>query len=83
MLEKVLGNMGAPIKAWKIMYKAVVQMVIMYGIEIWVFTDVMMAVLEGFHHRISIRIEGMMARRGNGGEWGWSSVDAETEVTGL
>ena len=35
--------------------------------KIWVVTDPMMKVLEGFHHSISRRIMGMMVRRGAGG----------------
>ena len=31
MVAKVLDNMGYPIKAWAIMYKAVVQVVLLYG----------------------------------------------------
>ena len=63
------------------MYKAVVQAVRLYGREIWVVLDVMMRVIEGFHHSIAIRIKGMTARKGNGGEWEWDSVDVVLEVT--
>ena len=41
----MLGNTGAPIKARKMMYKAVVQEVILYGSKIWVVTNTMMKVL--------------------------------------
>ena len=45
MVEKVLGKRGATIKDWAMMYKVVVQAVIMYGSESWVVTDAMMMVL--------------------------------------
>ena len=67
MVSKVLGKTGEPIKSWEIIYKPVVQLVLLYGSEIWVVTDVMMTVLEGFHHRIARRIEGMIVKNGNGG----------------
>ena len=41
------------------MYKAVVQAVLLYGSEIWVVTDVMMTVLDVFHHMIAIWITGI------------------------
>ena len=83
MLSKVLGNMGDPIKSWVMMYKVLVQAVLLYGSEIWLVTDLIMNVLEGFHHRIAIRIMGMTARRGDGGGWEWALVDTGMEVTGL
>ena len=55
----------------------------MYRNESWVVMDTTMTFLEGFHHRISIRIVGMMARRGDGGEWKWASVEMTLEVTGI
>ena len=52
MIENMLGKKGEPLKARAIVYKAVVQVVIMYGIENLVVTDAMMTVLEGLHHRM-------------------------------
>ena len=63
--------MWAPVKAQAMIYKAVVQAVLLYGIKIWVVTDVMMMVLEGFHHRIVRGIVGITARRGADREWDW------------
>ena len=40
-------------------FKAVVQMVLLYGSESWVVTYVMLKVLEGFHHWVDRRIAGM------------------------
>ena len=47
--------------------KTLVQVVILYRSEIWVMTDEIMTVLEGFHHRIARRIAGMTTRKGNRG----------------
>ena len=83
MLAKVLGEMVSSMKSQSMMYKALVQTVLLYGSEIWVVTDTMMTVLEGFHHRIARCVLGITARWGNGGEWEWASVDAKLEATGI
>ena len=67
MVTKVLGKTGAPIKARAMMYQLVVQAVLLYGSKIWLVTDLMMAVIELFRHRIAIRIAGMTERKVNGG----------------
>ena len=64
------------------MYKLVVQVVLLYGSEIWVVTDAMMTVLEGFHIKTVERIVGIMAKRVNKEEIKWDSVEVELEVTG-
>ena len=56
---------------------------IIYGSKIWVFMDLMMKVLEVFHHNIAIRIAGMMVRRGVDGEWEWALVEAVLEAAGI
>ena len=60
MLTNVLGKTGAPIKSRVMVYTAVVQSVLLYGSEIWVVIDLMITVLEGFHHSIKIRIAGII-----------------------
>ena len=78
-----MGKTGLPIKAQKMIYKELVQAVILYGSERWVVTDAMMTVLEGFHHRISGRIERMTSGRDDDGEWEWHLVNMALEVTGI
>ena len=68
MVAKVLGKTVVIIKAHSKMYKMLVRAVLLYGREIWVVTDVMMTVLEGFHHKTARRIAEMTSRRGNSGE---------------
>ena len=54
-------------------YKAVVsvvfQAVLLYWREIWVAIDAIMAMLEGFHHRIARQIAGTTERKVNIREW--------------
>ena len=54
MVEKVLSKTGAPIKVRAMMYKTVVQEVLLYGREIWVVIGAMITLIEVFNHRISI-----------------------------
>ena len=44
-----------------IIYKAVAQLVILYGSESWVVTGDMLKVLKVFHHYVARRIIGMTA----------------------
>ena len=67
--SKVLGQIGALIKAQQIMYEVLVQAVLLYGSKIWLVTDKMMAVLEVFHHMIARQITVITARKGGGREW--------------
>ena len=55
--------------SWGVMYKAVAQLVLLYGSESWAVTGEMLKVLEGFQHREARRITGMTSTRGVGGEW--------------
>ena len=80
MVEKVLGKTGAPIKAQEMMYKVLVQNLLLYGIKRWLVMDAMMMVLEGFHHKISRHIVEMTDIYGDSREWEWDSVEAALEV---
>ena len=44
-------------------------MVLLYGSDSWVVTGAMLKLLEGFHHRVARRIEGMTDRCGEDKEW--------------
>ena len=69
MVEKVMGERGVPINAWTMMYKLVVQSVLLYGSKILVATNTVVMFLKGFHNKISRRIEGETAQRGDIREW--------------
>ena len=56
MMSGVIVKAGVKIQSREIFYNVVVQVVLIYGSEIWAITDAMMKVLEGFHHHIAIRI---------------------------
>ena len=49
--------------AGTVVCKAVVQTDILYGSDIWVMTDAMLNVLEGFQNHVARRIAGMSYRR--------------------
>ena len=51
MLARVIESMGATVRARGVMYKALVQSVLLCASERWVVTGEMLKVLEGFYHR--------------------------------
>ena len=51
MVVRVLEKTGATVQARGMMYKAVANLVLLYGSGIWVVTGEMLKVLEGIHHR--------------------------------
>ena len=63
MVSRVLDNTGAMMRSRKMLYKAVVQTVLLYRINSWVITGVIMEVLEEFHHQITRRLRGKMSGR--------------------
>ena len=52
MLANVLRQTGAHVKSQAMLYKTLVQTMLLYGCERWVVKDTMMTVLEDFHHRV-------------------------------
>ena len=52
-------------------YKAVIQTVLLYISESWVVTDAMLKVLEGLYHQVDQRITGMSSQKIREGGWGW------------
>ena len=58
MVLRVLDNTGYTVRASTMVYKTVVQTVLLYGINSWVIPYSIMKVLEGFHHQIARRITG-------------------------
>ena len=68
MIEKMLVKTGSTVWAQGMMYKAVAQLVLLYGREIWVVMGETIKLPDGFHHRATRWITGMMETRGAGGE---------------
>ena len=58
----------------KIIYKAVVHMVLLYGSDIWVVTEETLKVLEGFHNWVPRNIAGKTALSTVDGDWEWPPV---------
>ena len=56
---------------------------LLYESESWVVTGAMFKLLEEFHHRLEIRIKGMMTLCTMIGEWEWHPVAESLETAGL
>ena len=83
VVTKVLINAEEAVQAWAMIYKAVVQTVLIYGSEIWVVTEDILTVLEGFHHRVARQIVVNTARRSGDGRCEWPPVKKSLEVAGM
>ena len=79
MAARVLERTRAMVMAWGVMYKEVVQSVLLYGSDGWVVTGEMLQVLEGFRHRAAQLIMGMTS----GGEWEYPLVVKAIEAAGI
>ena len=55
-MPQVLAKAGAAVQEWAMIYKAVFQIVLLYGSEISVLTGVMLPVLEDLHCQLARRI---------------------------
>ena len=65
------------------LYKAVVQLVLLYGSKSCVLMGLMIKVLEVFHHRLVRSITGMTLRCTTSGEWEWTLVSEVLETAWL
>ena len=79
MVARVPEKTGATVLAWGVMYKEVVQSVLLYGSDGWVVTGEMLQVLEGFRHWAAQWIMGMTA----GVEWEYPLVVKAIEAAGI
>ena len=64
-------------------YKVVVQTVLIYGINSWVVMGDMLKVLEGFHHWEAWKIAGMTARRMEDRAWDYPLMADTLEAAGI
>ena len=67
MVVKFMGNTGGTNEACAMMYKVVVQAVLLYGSKSVGVTDEILMVIEGFCHRITRQILGMIERKSDNG----------------
>ena len=65
------------------LYKAVLQLVLLYGIGSWVLTGATLKVILVLNHQVARSITGVTVRRTAIGEWEWSLVAEALEAAGL
>ena len=64
-------------------YKAIVQSVLLYGVETWVLIKSMMNILKGFHHHVARKLSGFHARPLGGGRWFTYKVADVLDAAGM
>ena len=79
----MLTKRGATVPARGMLYKAVAQTVLIYGIDSWVATRAMLKLFEGFHHRATQKIAGMTDRHTEDREWEYPLVVDALEAAGI
>ena len=75
MIARVQEKKIATVRDRGEMYKAVAQLVLIYGRKSWVVTGEMRKALMAFHHWVVRKITGMTAKRGAGGEWDYPEAE--------
>ena len=83
MVEKLLTDSGAEVWSRVTMYEAVVQTVLLYGIDIWVVMGLMLTVLESFHHQLDKLIVENTAWSDGYGSWELQPAEEYLEVIGM
>ena len=66
MISRIIVREGATPRVSGYFYKAVVQSVLLYGSETWVWSQSMRLALQGFHHRVARKITDLRPRLQNG-----------------
>ena len=82
MLSRLLVREGATPAVSGMFYKAVVQSVLLYGSETWVWSQAMVQRLRGFHNRVVRRLAGRLPRLLHG-EWVYPPIEEAYEITGV
>jgi hypothetical protein len=82
-VSTVLRAEGLPPKAGAMFYKAIVQSVLLYGVETWVLTASMRKTLAGFHHRVGQSLSGLRPFRRLNETWEYPPVADALEACGL
>ena len=63
MVVRILEKDGATLHAKGMFYVAIIQSILLYGVETWTVTPTMMTVLGTFHNRVARQLAGKMAYR--------------------
>ena len=64
-------------------FKAVVQLVLLFGLETWLVTPCMGRVLGWFRNQVVWRLTGRLPRGETGGKWEYTSVATAREEAGF
>ena len=83
MILRVLESTGATLRARGSMYKALAQLVLLYGSNSWVVMGEMLKSLKLIHQRAARWITGMMTKGRTGVEWEYPYVEEAMESAGL
>ena len=82
-IERILIREGAIPRVSGIFFKAVVQAVILFPLEIWVMTSRMVRALGSFQHRVARWITGRQPHRKVDGSWEYMPLETDMEEAGL
>ena len=69
MVAEFLVKTDTTVQERAMMYKVVVHMVFLYGINSWVVTDAILKLMEVFHHKVSWFIARMASWQVEEGGW--------------
>ena len=82
-LAKILERKGEDKRMTGRFYVAVVQVVLLFGFEVWVLTPRLEKSLKGFHQRAAWRMAGMGPKHQQDGTWLYPSIGAALVMMGL
>ena len=82
-LTRVLRREGEDTQTSGQIYLAVVQLVMFYGLDMWVITPRIGRVLGGFHHRVAHRLTGSQLLLGRDGVWVNLSLEGAMAKAGM
>ena len=82
-LSRIFSREGADKRVSRNLFKAVVQAVLLFGVETWVLTPRIERALESFRHRAARRITGKQTRRGGCVQWNYNPLKEEMQEEGF
>ena len=75
-MARILIREGARPQVSVFFFKAVIQLVLIFGVEMWVVTPSMGRVLGGFQDQVARRLTGQLLRRRIDRKWEYTSAEA-------
>ena len=82
-IASVLRSQGVKPRAMGYFYKAIVQTILLYGLETWVLSDFQLKQLRSFHSRVARYLTGRHIRQNEDGTWFHPPTDGVLEEAGL